>query len=402
MTVNYQTAIIKAYEFYNNASTYAYFFGAKGQVLTDEVMNSLWSSYPDYFSKYSASQKTQIYNYSRGKIGYDCSGLIAEIIGDNSGSAGQWSHCTDITTPQTCVQGALMYKPGHIGIAVGNGQFIHIPQEMHTVELVNVSSYNWQSAGKSSFVDYTGSPANTEGSSGNTICIWMGWTNYESGYNYGTPEALSRMQTTGQAYGQYQFDYRYGLVPFMQYAQSTHSVFEFSEYIALGPGNEQLVNNTGLHNKFIQYASNFTDDFLADQNACGLKDYLLPAIDYIQNNYGYDITQKGDVVIGSLFSMAIRSGSQTAAQKYANCENMSPSDIINVTYDTYGDSDAGRWNNSAGSQRVKALNALINPTDIYCIDRDTGYPGGYIPPKPVSRKRIFFPTIKFYNPFMWG
>ena len=77
MPVNYQTAIARAYEFYNNASSYAYFFGAKGQVLTDEVMNSLWSSYPGYFSKYSATQKTQIYNYSRGKIGYDCSGLIA-------------------------------------------------------------------------------------------------------------------------------------------------------------------------------------------------------------------------------------------------------------------------------------------------------------------------------------
>lgn len=215
------------------------------------------------------------------------------------------------------------------------------------------------------------------------ICVWFGWINYESGYDYGTEEALSRIQTTGEAYGQYQFDYRYGLVPFMQYCSTVIPASQsmFAPYIALGAGNPALVNNAGLHAVFQTLAHDEHDDFLAAQNAEALKDYLFPAIDYIQNNYGYDITAKGEVVVGSLFSMAIRSGSQTAAQKYAGCANMTPTEIINVTYDTYGDQDAGRWNTSAGSQRNKALDALDSGNDIFCIDRDTGYPEGE-PPEP--------------------
>lgn len=219
------------------------------------------------------------------------------------------------------------------------------------------------------------------------IAIWFGWIPNESVYSYGTPQALSMMQYTGEAYGQYQFDYRYGLVPFMQYCQNNFTQFSgFSRYIALGAGNSELVNNSGLRDVFTNYSTNYTRDFLAAQNACGLSDYLMPAINYISSNYGYDIRGKGAVVVGSLFSMAIRSGYQTAAQKYAGLEDASPLEIINTTYDTYGSQDAGRWESGTPiSQRDKAIAALTSGADVYSIDDVTGYPAG-VPPEPPKKK----------------
>lgn len=71
--------------------------------------------------------------------------------------------------------------------------------------------------------------------------------------------------------------------------------------------------------------------------------------------------------------MAIRSGAITAARKYANCANMSPVDIINYTYDTYGDGDAGRWlPGTPISQRDKALNALVTGDDIFDLNAGGG------------------------------
>lgn len=226
------------------------------------------------------------------------------------------------------------------------------------------------------------------------ISIWFGWIPNESVYAYGTPQALGMMQYTGEAYGQYQFDYRYGLVPFMQYCQNNFTQFDgFSQYIAMGAGNSELVDNSGLRAVFTNYANNYTRDFLAAQNACGLSDYLMPAINYIANNYGYDIRGKGAVVVGSLFSMAIRSGYQTAAQKYAGLKDASSLEIINTTYDTYGSQDAGRWQSGTPiSQRDKAISALSSGADVYSIDDVTGYPAGVPaePPKKKLRKLVLF------------
>ena len=217
--------------------------------------------------------------------------------------------------------------------------------------------------------------------------IWFGWIPNESVYAYGTPQALSMMQYTGEAYGQYQFDYRYGLVPFMQYCQNNFPQFNgFAQYIAMGAGNSELVNNSGLRSVFTNYAINYTRDFLAAQNACGLSDYLMPAINYISANYGYDIRGKGAVVVGSLFSMAIRSGYQPAAQKYEGLQDASTLEIINTTYDTYGSQDAGRWQSGTPiSQRDKAISALSTGADVYSIDDVTGYPEGE-PPEPPKKK----------------
>ena len=182
-------------------------------------------------------------------------------------------------------------------------------------------------------------------------------------------------------------------MPFLEYCVNNYPQFNgFTPFISLGAGNTQLVNNNILHSLFANYAINYTADFLAAQNAVAIEQYLQPAIDYITNNYNYDIKDKGAVVLGSLFSMAIRSGAITAARKYANCANMSPVDIINYTYDTYGDGDAGRWlPGTPISQRDKALNALVTGDDIF--DLNAG--GGEQPQPPqIQESKLLFMYLK--------
>jgi len=42
-----------AIQMYKDRDKYAYFYGAKGQVLTKKVMENLWNAEPGYFKKYS-------------------------------------------------------------------------------------------------------------------------------------------------------------------------------------------------------------------------------------------------------------------------------------------------------------------------------------------------------------
>ena len=332
-------------------------------------------------------------NFQNGIQYYDCSSLMsAALTAGGFFTTNPWfsTHVMNTLLPSvgfTRVPIDGEWKAGDILWRTGHTEMVY--QGRITM---GAHSDSYPLAEQVSINDYASSPSawtycyrfGSGATPGNSYDVWMGWIPNESGYAYGTIEALSRMGDRGRAYGQYQFDYRYGLVPFMQYCVTNYSHFSgFAPYILMSAGNSALVNNNELHNLFVNYATNYTSDFLAAQNACAINDYLQPAIDYILRNYAYDIKEKGAVVLGSLFSMAIRSGYVTAAQKYSNCANMGAVDIINYTYDTYGSADAGRWlSGTPISQRDKALKALQTGNDIY--DLNAG--GGVQPEQPTNRK----------------
>lgn len=46
-----------AIQMYKDRDKYAYFYGAKGQVLTQKVMENLWNAEPEHFKKFSKSEK---------------------------------------------------------------------------------------------------------------------------------------------------------------------------------------------------------------------------------------------------------------------------------------------------------------------------------------------------------
>lgn len=139
-----------------NKEKYAYFYGAKGCVLTEANMNSLINSEKAHFSKYTEEQIKEIKDYSRGKIGYDCSGFITAITGVQGNSAYQWSRCIPNANSETGFAGCILYKPGHIGIDIGYGKFLHFPTEGQTCTLGTIKEYNWQGSGQMKDINYWG------------------------------------------------------------------------------------------------------------------------------------------------------------------------------------------------------------------------------------------------------
>ena len=157
-------------DMYRHRDQYAYFYGCKGQVLTDATMNALIAAEPNYFAKYSAAEIEQIKRNSRGKVGYDCSGFTGHCTGDMQWSTGQINNCSLITTPRDGVAGSLLYttfggKGRHIGLDIGYGYCLDMGYEStdaavregrDSVRLTRISETAWEKSGQSRLIDYTG------------------------------------------------------------------------------------------------------------------------------------------------------------------------------------------------------------------------------------------------------
>ena len=87
---------------------YAYFYGAKGQILTMPRMEALIKAEPEYFSKYSREEINRIIAYSEDKIGYDCSGFIMAVSGIQSWSTGYYEMSLHKTTPAAGTWGNIL------------------------------------------------------------------------------------------------------------------------------------------------------------------------------------------------------------------------------------------------------------------------------------------------------
>lgn len=156
---------------------YVYFYGAKGQKLTNEIMDYLISASPSYFARYSAEEIKQIKRNSLGKIGYDCSGFTGwGCTGDKTYSTGQFGHATYKTKDLASgVVGSLLYTTyngagRHIGIDVGDGYFMDMAYESTDANIKNGKAgirfckfsdniVPWEWSFQSNVVDYTDSTA---------------------------------------------------------------------------------------------------------------------------------------------------------------------------------------------------------------------------------------------------
>lgn len=138
--------------------------------------------------------------------------------------------------------------------------------------------------------------------------MWMSWSLFESGKEYSDNSGWTINGDKGRAYGRYQFDYRYGLVPFMQFCVEQYpTIFSgFQPYIELGAGNESLVSNTGLKQLFIDYTSNHLAEFSKMQNWQMYNTYYLLIRQSVLDHLGYDISNIGPYAVGTAASIAIR------------------------------------------------------------------------------------------------
>lgn len=149
----------KALEVYLHRDEYAYFYGAKGEVMTDAVMDALIMAEPAFFSRYTNSQIRQFKDFARGKIGLDCSGYVALCTGIHTWSGGLWDRCVNKTTDiYQGVAGSLLWTPGHVGLDIGYGYGLDFPRMGSTCELFRhlENKRAWYGCGQLIGIDYDG------------------------------------------------------------------------------------------------------------------------------------------------------------------------------------------------------------------------------------------------------
>lgn len=157
--LNCYDIVSRATDLFARREQFAYFYGAKGQVLTPALMGSLMISEADYFNRYSAKELEDIYHYSIGKIGIDCSGFINLLTGQTNWSTGYWTDSLNKTDPVSGTWGNILYTTfdgtgRHIGIDIGEGRFLHAPKEMRTIEIGRIREYPWEGSGQIKGVSY--------------------------------------------------------------------------------------------------------------------------------------------------------------------------------------------------------------------------------------------------------
>ena len=152
----------RAFKLYCNRGNIAYFYGAKGQVLTDAAMDALIKCEPKYFSQYSEAQLKKIKDFSRGKIGYDCSGFVGACVGVMEWSGGLWSHCVNKSTVSQGKAGCILYRKGHVGLDIGYGYAMDCPKEGRTLEIFknSPSDRRFTGAGEYYLFDYSEANSN--------------------------------------------------------------------------------------------------------------------------------------------------------------------------------------------------------------------------------------------------
>lgn len=145
-----------AFKLYVNRERYAYFYGAKNVTLTEGVMNDLINTYwKIHFWRYTPDELRAIRDYSRGKIGLDCSGFITLISNVTGNSLMQYNSCPVKMTIEAGKAGSLLYKTGHVGLDIGYGYCMHIPIEKHTFEIAKIQAIGFTASGELPGYDYS-------------------------------------------------------------------------------------------------------------------------------------------------------------------------------------------------------------------------------------------------------
>lgn len=143
-----------AFQMYVNRWRYVYFYGAKGELMTEPVMNQLIEAYPEYWSRYSPEEIADIKNVSRNRIGLDCSGFITLISGVHGNSAMLFEKCTDKTTPRDGKAGYMLYKQNHVALDIGYGFCMEIGTPKDTFVISKISERGFIGSGALPYYDY--------------------------------------------------------------------------------------------------------------------------------------------------------------------------------------------------------------------------------------------------------
>ena len=168
---------------------------------------------------------------------------------------------------------------------------------------------------------------------------WQYWTYYECGEPYYNIEALCDIDPpNGYAYGMYQFDYRYGLLPLLElcYNHNPYYYKALKPFIDFGKKSKELINNKLLQAYFRIYATENTKDFLYCQDSAYVKSYLDGAIANAKKKNVPNLSNP--YIVGTIGSMAIRDGASGSLTLKALTAMAGSSDVktqLKLGYDVF-------------------------------------------------------------------
>ena len=160
-----------------------YVYGTKGKVLTSSLLNNLSNNYPNIFTNtYKSKAKTFI-----GKVCTDCSGLISWGTGILRGSANYFDTAKEKGNIENIpeIVGLGVYKKGHIGIYIGNGQVIEAKGINYGVVKSNLQDTKWTHYLFLRDIDYsptTSIPVSTSNTSSTIKCVDV--SSYQGNINW--------------------------------------------------------------------------------------------------------------------------------------------------------------------------------------------------------------------------
>lgn len=118
----------------------------------------------------------------------------------------------------------------------------------------------------------------------------------------------------GKACGAYQFDYRFSLLPIVQYAYNQDKTLcaEFKPYINLKSG-DSLKSNKNFYKAWHTIYKRNPKKFASIQDTFAKDNYYTPSESYLLSTYGINIKNRPDVVKGAVYSYSIQHGQVSAA-----------------------------------------------------------------------------------------
>ncbi len=158
---------------------------------------------------------------------------------------------------------------------------------------------------------------------------------------------------SGRAYGKYQFDYRYSLVPLLKYCYSANKTFfkPFKPFINISPGSSKLVYNKDLQSAWKKVYKADPDYFASMQDKFAEDQYYKPCEDALAAR-GIHLNLRSYICRGAVFSYSIQHGQNTAVNAVVGAglkDSVSDLDFIKKLYDY-------RWKDSKGWAKVSVFN----------------------------------------------
>lgn len=181
-----------------------YVYGAKGEVLTQAILDRLVRENPGtYTSTYKAKAAKYI-----GQRCTDCSGLISWYTGRIRGSYNYHDTAAErvsIDRLNESMIGWALWKPGHIGVYIGDGWCIEAKGINYGTIQSRVTATPWQQALKLCDIDYTAAPVTYQEGFQQAADGRRWWYQYSDG-TYACNGWYWLTERTGGTSGWYLFD----------------------------------------------------------------------------------------------------------------------------------------------------------------------------------------------------